>query len=204
MDALSRAVVDAGGIGLFVYGVLNRLLIVTGLHHILNNLAWFLLGDYNGVTGDLKRFFAGDPTAGAFMSGLLPGDDVRPARRVPRDVPHGTPRAAPRRRRPAALDGAHLVPDRRDRADRVHLHVPRAGALRRARGADRRGDGADGRARRAARLRLLGGPVRLRAQLQARRRSPLLLLPVGAAYFALYFGLFRWAIVRFNLRHARS
>ena len=80
MDALSRAVVGAGESGLFVYGVLNRLLIVTGLHHILNNIAWFLLGDYNGATGDLKRFFAGDPTAGAFMSRLLPGDDVRPAR----------------------------------------------------------------------------------------------------------------------------
>ena len=58
--------------GSFVYGVLNRVLIVTGLHHILNNIAWFLLGDYNGVTGDLKRFFAGDPTAGAFMSGFFP------------------------------------------------------------------------------------------------------------------------------------
>jgi PTS system N-acetylglucosamine-specific IIC component len=47
-------------------------LIVTGLHHIINNIAWFLLGDFNGVTGDLKRFFAGDPTAGAFMSGFFP------------------------------------------------------------------------------------------------------------------------------------
>jgi PTS system N-acetylglucosamine-specific IIC component len=72
MDALSRAVLGAGEIGLFAYGVLNRVLIVTGLHHILNNLAWFLIGDYGGVTGDLKRFFAGDPTAGAFMSGFFP------------------------------------------------------------------------------------------------------------------------------------
>jgi PTS system N-acetylglucosamine-specific IIC component len=72
MDALSRAVLGAGDAGLFVYGVLNRILIVTGLHHILNNLAWFLIGDYGGVTGDLKRFFAGDPTAGAFMSGFFP------------------------------------------------------------------------------------------------------------------------------------
>ncbi len=61
-----------GKFGLFIYGVLNRVLIVTGLHHILNNIAWFLLGDFNGVTGDLKRFFAGDPTAGAFMSGFFP------------------------------------------------------------------------------------------------------------------------------------
>ena len=72
MDALSRSVLGAGELGLFVYGVLNRALIITGLHHILNNIAWFLLGDYGGVTGDLKRFFAGDPTAGVFMSGFFP------------------------------------------------------------------------------------------------------------------------------------
>jgi PTS system N-acetylglucosamine-specific IIC component len=72
IDVLSRWVVSAGPFGLFLYGALNRLLIVTGLHHILNNLAWFILGSYDGATGDLKRFFAGDPTAGAFMSGFFP------------------------------------------------------------------------------------------------------------------------------------
>jgi PTS system N-acetylglucosamine-specific IIC component len=72
MDTASQAVLASDSFGLFAYGVLNRVLIVTGLHHILNNMAWFLLGDYNGVTGDLKRFFAGDPTAGAFMSGFFP------------------------------------------------------------------------------------------------------------------------------------
>lgn len=72
MDGLSRTVLDAGPWGLFAYGALNRVLIVTGLHHILNNLAWFLLGDFHGVTGDLKRFFAGDPSAGAFMAGFFP------------------------------------------------------------------------------------------------------------------------------------
>lgn len=72
MDALSQAVLGSESIGLFAYGVLNRALIITGLHHILNNIAWFLLGDFNGVTGDLKRFFAGDPAAGAFMSGFFP------------------------------------------------------------------------------------------------------------------------------------
>jgi len=72
MDAASQAVLGSEEIGLFAYGVLNRVLIVTGLHHIINNIAWFLLGDFNGVTGDLKRFFAGDPTAGAFMSGFFP------------------------------------------------------------------------------------------------------------------------------------
>jgi len=72
MDALSHTVIESGSLGLFVYGVLNRLLIVTGLHHILNNVAWFIVGDFHGVTGDLKRFFAGDPSAGAFMSGFFP------------------------------------------------------------------------------------------------------------------------------------
>jgi len=72
MDALSESVLHAGSFGLFAYGVLNRILIVTGLHHIINNIAWFLLGNYNGVTGDLNRFFAGDPGAGTFMAGFFP------------------------------------------------------------------------------------------------------------------------------------
>jgi PTS system N-acetylglucosamine-specific IIC component len=72
MDAMSHAIIESGSVGLFIYGALNRLLIVTGLHHILNNVAWFLVGDFNGVTGDLNRFFAGDPRAGAFMSGFFP------------------------------------------------------------------------------------------------------------------------------------
>ncbi len=72
MDSASRAIVGAGGFGLFVFGVLNRLLLVTGLHHIINNVVWFVVGDYQGSTGDLRRFFAGDPTAGAFMSGFFP------------------------------------------------------------------------------------------------------------------------------------
>ncbi|WP_313001804.1 N-acetylglucosamine-specific PTS transporter subunit IIBC [Brevundimonas sp.] len=72
IDVFSRAVVGSGEFGLFVYGALNRLLIVTGLHHILNNVAWFIVGDYNGATGDLNRFFAGDPSAGVFMSGFFP------------------------------------------------------------------------------------------------------------------------------------
>ncbi|HKE15672.1 MAG TPA: N-acetylglucosamine-specific PTS transporter subunit IIBC [Kofleriaceae bacterium] len=72
LDAASRSVLGSGEIGLFIYGVLNRLLLVTGLHHIVNNIAWVILGDYHGVTGDLNRFFAGDPSAGAFMAGFFP------------------------------------------------------------------------------------------------------------------------------------
>jgi len=58
--------------GGFLYGTANRLLIPVGLHHILNSMMWFVIGDYNGATGDLHRFFAGDPTAGSFMAGFFP------------------------------------------------------------------------------------------------------------------------------------
>lgn len=65
-------IVNSGETGAFVYGTLNRLLIPTGLHHILNNLVWFVFGDFQGATGDLSRFFAGDPNAGLFMTGFFP------------------------------------------------------------------------------------------------------------------------------------
>ena len=59
-------------IGGGIFGVANRLLIPLGLHHILNSVVWFILGDYEGVHGDLNRFFAGDPEAGVFMTGFFP------------------------------------------------------------------------------------------------------------------------------------
>jgi N-acetylglucosamine PTS system EIICBA or EIICB component len=77
IDWVGHALTGAGSVGLFIYGVLNRLLLVTGLHHILNSLVWFVFGSFTGadgkvVTGDLHRFFAGDPTAGSFMTGFFP------------------------------------------------------------------------------------------------------------------------------------
>jgi N-acetylglucosamine PTS system EIICBA or EIICB component len=59
-------------VGGFIYGTANRLLIPLGLHHIINSVVWFVVGEYNGKTGDLNRFFAGDPNAGAFMTGFFP------------------------------------------------------------------------------------------------------------------------------------
>jgi PTS system N-acetylglucosamine-specific IIC component len=72
IDAASRVILGLGPVGLIAFGILNRLLIITGLHHIINNLAWFILGNYHGATGDLNRFFAGDPSAGVFMAGFFP------------------------------------------------------------------------------------------------------------------------------------
>ncbi len=76
IDLVGHWLIGSGEIGLFIYGALNRLLLVTGLHHILNNLVWFVFGDYSTanevIHGDLKRFFAGDASAGAFMTGFFP------------------------------------------------------------------------------------------------------------------------------------
>ena len=72
IDVASRAVLTHGLLGAFVFGILNRLLIIVGLHHILNNFVYFVMGNYHGVFGDLNRFFAGDPTAGTFMTGFFP------------------------------------------------------------------------------------------------------------------------------------
>jgi len=78
IDMAGHWLTTAGAIGAFVFGVLNRLLLVTGLHHILNSLTWFVFGSFTppgggaAVTGDLHRFFAGDPTAGTFMTGFFP------------------------------------------------------------------------------------------------------------------------------------
>ncbi len=199
VDALSRAVVAAGPLGLFAYGVLNRLLIVTGLHHILNNIAWFVIGDYHGASGDLNRFFAGDPTAGSFMAGFFPV------------MMFGLPAAClamyhtalPERRKavggmllslaltalltgvtePIEFSFMFLAPGL------YALHAVLTGAA-------------------MALMSALG--VKLGFGFSAglfdyvlnfnRATRPLLLLPVGLAYFGLYYGLFRFCIVRFDLK----
>jgi PTS system N-acetylglucosamine-specific IIC component len=80
ISGLGNWIIASGNIGLFSYGVANRLLIPAGLHHILNNLTWFQFGDFTVMEagagavkhGDLARFFAGDPSAGSFMAGFFP------------------------------------------------------------------------------------------------------------------------------------
>jgi N-acetylglucosamine-specific phosphotransferase system IIBC component len=72
IDTMSLSIAGSGYVGLFLFGLLNRLLLVTGLHHLINNIIYFVIGDFHGVNGDLRRFFAGDPTAGSFMAGFFP------------------------------------------------------------------------------------------------------------------------------------
>ena len=189
----------AGAYGLFAYGVLNRVLINTGLHHIINNIAWFLLGDYHGVTGDLKRFFAGDPSAGEFMSGFFPV------------MMFGLPAAClamyhtalPERRRLVGglLGSIALTSILTGVTEPIEFtFIFLAPALY------------------AVHALLTGVAfiimnalhVRLGFGFSAglfdyvlnfnRATRPLWLLPVGAAYFALYYGLLRYVIVRFDLK----
>jgi PTS system N-acetylglucosamine-specific IIC component len=199
MDALSHGVVQSGTIGLFAYGVLNRLLIVTGLHHIINNVAWFIIGDYHGATGDLNRFFAGDPSAGGFMSGFFPV------------MMFGLPAAClamyrsalPERRKAVGgmLTSMALTAFLTGVTEPIEftfmflapllylIHAVLTGAA-------------------MALMHVLN--VHLGFGFSAgfldyvlnfsKATNPWLLLPVGLAYFALYYGIFRWAIVRFDLK----
>jgi len=74
---LGEWLVENSIFGAGVYGFANRLLIPFGLHHILNSVPWFVVGSYETssgevVHGDIARFLAGDPSAGAFMTGFFP------------------------------------------------------------------------------------------------------------------------------------
>ena len=72
--AVGQGIAGMGAIGAGIYAFLNRLLIPTGLHHALNNVFWF---DTIGL-GDLSHFWAGETSAdvswslGMYMSGFFP------------------------------------------------------------------------------------------------------------------------------------
>lgn len=72
INSLGEWMLSSGSAGTFSYGVGNRLLIPFGLHHILNTMVWFVFGEYNGVTGEISRFWANDPSAGVMLSGFFP------------------------------------------------------------------------------------------------------------------------------------
>jgi len=199
MDALSRGVIAAGEFGLFVYGVLNRALIVTGLHHILNNVAWFIVGEYNGATGDLKRFFAGDPAAGVFMSGFFPVMMFGlPAACL---AMYHTARSEARRAAGGLLLSMALTSFLTGVTEPIEftfmflapglyaVHAVLTGLA-------------------MVTMDVLG--VRLGFSFSAgffdyvlnygKSTHPLYLIPVGAVYFALYYFVFRWCILTFNLK----
>lgn len=77
INGIGEWIINAGAAGVGIFGILNRLLIPLGLHHVLNTLVWFEFGEFTNaageiIKGDLSRFFAGDKTAGIFMGGFFP------------------------------------------------------------------------------------------------------------------------------------
>ncbi|MBM6750867.1 PTS transporter subunit EIIC [Mediterraneibacter glycyrrhizinilyticus] len=72
--ALGEGIANLGAVGAGLYAFFNRLLIPFGLHHALNNVFWF---DTIGL-GDLTHFWAGETSAdvtwslGMYMSGFFP------------------------------------------------------------------------------------------------------------------------------------
>ena len=71
---LGETFIGMGALGAGIYAFFNRLLIPFGLHHALNNVFWF---DTIGL-GDLQHFWAGETSAdvswslGMYMSGFFP------------------------------------------------------------------------------------------------------------------------------------
>ncbi|MFD4835311.1 PTS transporter subunit EIIC [Streptomyces sp. SID4919] len=77
LTSFSQWLVDLGAWGSGIFGVANRALLTIGLHQFLNTFVWFQFGDYTKpdgtvVHGDINRFLAGDPTAGQFTTGFFP------------------------------------------------------------------------------------------------------------------------------------
>ncbi|CAN7288522.1 N-acetylglucosamine-specific PTS transporter subunit IIBC [Phenylobacterium sp. LjRoot164] len=199
MDAASRGIVGSGEAGLFVYGVLNRALIITGLHHILNNIAWFIVGDFHGATGDLNRFFAGDPSAGAFMAGFFPV------------MMFGLPaaclamyHAAPPHRRKAVggmLGSMALTTFLTGVTEPIEFSFMFLAPVLYAIHAALTG---------LSFIVMSLLDVKLGFGFSAgffdyalnfgKATNPLYLLPIGLVYFGLYYGVFRWAITRFDLK----
>jgi glucose-like phosphotransferase system IIB component len=174
VDHLSVAITGSGAVGVFVFGLLNRLLLVTGLHHLLNNIVWFVAGDYHGTSGDLRRFFAGDPSAGIFMAGFFPVMMFGlPAACLA--MYHGVTE-------PIEFSFMFLAPVL------YAVHAVLTGLS-------------------MALMDLLG--VKMGFGFSAglldyvlnfgKATRPLVLLPVGALYFVLYYGLFRFFIRKFDL-----
>jgi glucose PTS system EIICB or EIICBA component len=63
-------------LGVWLYGTVERSLLPFGLHHIWNAPFFFEVGSFTApdgtvVTGELTRFFAGDPEAGRLAGGFL-------------------------------------------------------------------------------------------------------------------------------------
>ena len=77
LNSFSDWLTHLGWLGSGIFGVANRLLLVIGMHQLVNTYVWFQYGTYHApdgrtVQGDIPRFLAGDPHAGIFTTGFFP------------------------------------------------------------------------------------------------------------------------------------
>ncbi|MCY0929720.1 PTS transporter subunit EIIC [Streptomyces sp. H27-H1] len=77
LESFSDWLVGLGSLGAGIFGLANRALLVIGLHQFLNVPVWFQFGSYTKpdgqtVHGDIPMFLAGDPNAGQFTTGFFP------------------------------------------------------------------------------------------------------------------------------------
>ncbi len=76
-------IVSAGALGSGIFGFINRLLIPTGLHQVLNTIARFQIGEFTNAAGTVSTATS---TVSTLVTAprdvhvrLLPDHDVRPA-----------------------------------------------------------------------------------------------------------------------------
>ncbi|WP_107851904.1 N-acetylglucosamine-specific PTS transporter subunit IIBC [Oceanimonas marisflavi] len=94
IDAFGHAVASSGSLGQFVYGVLNRALIPMGLHHVLNSLFWFGLGECLKVSyeaaGGLQNICLSPALAETLaVGGAVPGVDGAIVTQIADEVTRG-------------------------------------------------------------------------------------------------------------------
>nr|VXZ87151.1 EIICB-Glc [Klebsiella pneumoniae] len=121
-------IVSAGALGSGIFGFINRLLIPTGLHQVLNTIAGSRL--VSSLT-PLALCSTATSTASTPATAprdvhvrLLPNHDVWSAGCGAGDVSGGAESASSDGRRYAAVRGHHRVPDRGNRAAGIPVHVP--------------------------------------------------------------------------------
>ncbi|CAM5342393.1 PTS sugar transporter subunit IIA [Streptomyces spiroverticillatus] len=77
LNSFAEWLSSMGAWGSGIFGVLNRALIPFGMHMLLNTFAWYQFGSFTPeggeeVHGDVFRFLAGDSSAGMFTTGFYP------------------------------------------------------------------------------------------------------------------------------------
>lgn len=197
---LAKQLTEQAVIGGGLFGVLNRGLLPIGLHQVPNTIMWFVAGECsNGVRGDIPCFLvAHDPSAGSFTTGFYPiALGALPAAAL---AMWRTALPEQRKRTGQLLGTAALMSFCFGVTEPIELLFAFAAWPLYIAHALLTGTS-------LALVNALGikegfvfsaGALDFGLNFSIATR-PLLLLPIAAAYAAIYYVLFKWAILRFNL-----